>query len=283
MPTASLSWNTSPARIDSTIAGVPPSSRCDRVVEVAVLGRVDVRDRAAAGHGRAPGWRSSSRRTPSTPGVPGPPMNLCGREEHRVLVAPRLAGRAPHLDVDVRRGRGEVPERQRAVPVQQRGDRRRVGDDAGDVATRPRTSRSAAAGRRGREQLALERRRRRCGRRASSRIATTSAIDSRHGSSLEWCSNGPMNTTGRSSAGSRRELVAVLEVGGMRRPRMPISLSIAAGRARSRRRSPRSSSSPPTASRMIRPGVLAQPGGLQAGAAGLGVGVGVARAAPRRG
>ena len=26
-PTASLSWKTSPARIDSTIAGVPPSSR----------------------------------------------------------------------------------------------------------------------------------------------------------------------------------------------------------------------------------------------------------------
>ena len=27
-PTACLSWKTSPARIDSTIAGVPPSSRC---------------------------------------------------------------------------------------------------------------------------------------------------------------------------------------------------------------------------------------------------------------
>ena len=26
-PTACLSWNTRPARIDSTIAGVPPSSR----------------------------------------------------------------------------------------------------------------------------------------------------------------------------------------------------------------------------------------------------------------
>ena len=35
----------------------------------------------------------------------------------------------------------------------------------------------------------------------SSPIATTSAIDSRHGSSFEWCSYGPMNTTGRSSAG----------------------------------------------------------------------------------
>ena len=28
MPTVALSWNTRPARIDSTIAGVPPSSRC---------------------------------------------------------------------------------------------------------------------------------------------------------------------------------------------------------------------------------------------------------------
>ena len=32
-------------------------------------------------------------------------------------------------------------------------------------------------------------------------MTTTSAIDSRHGSSLEWCSNGPMKTTGRWSAG----------------------------------------------------------------------------------
>ena len=39
----------------------------------------------------------------------------------------------------------------------------------------------------------------------------------------------------------------------------------------------RSSSSPPTASWMIRAGVLAQAGRLQAGAGGLGVGVGVAR------
>ena len=36
-PTASLSWNTSPARIDSMIAGVPPSSRMHRIGDVAVL------------------------------------------------------------------------------------------------------------------------------------------------------------------------------------------------------------------------------------------------------
>ena len=45
----SLSWKTSPARIDSRIAGVPPSSRCT-MSRVAVLDRVDVSDRAAARH-----------------------------------------------------------------------------------------------------------------------------------------------------------------------------------------------------------------------------------------
>ena len=35
----------------------------------------------------------------------------------------------------------------------------------------------------------------------SSGICTTSASDSRQGSSLLWCSNGPMKTTGRSAAG----------------------------------------------------------------------------------
>jgi hypothetical protein len=49
-PTASLSWKTSPARIDSMIAGVPPSSRWLGSVEVAVVVGVDVGDRAAAGH-----------------------------------------------------------------------------------------------------------------------------------------------------------------------------------------------------------------------------------------
>jgi len=32
-------------------------------------------------------------------------------------------------------------------------------------------------------------------------MVMTSAMDSRQGSSLEWCSKGPMNTTGRWSAG----------------------------------------------------------------------------------
>ena len=48
----------------------------------------------------------------------------------------------------------------------------------------------------------------------SSGITTTSAIDSRHGSSLEWCSKGPMKTTGRSPRGiACAEVVPVVEVG----------------------------------------------------------------------
>ena len=50
----------------------------DRVVEVAVLGRVDVGDRAAAGHVGHPVGQAARAATTSTPGVLGPPMNLCG-------------------------------------------------------------------------------------------------------------------------------------------------------------------------------------------------------------
>ena len=62
-------------------------------------------------------------------------MNLCGRQEDRVLVRQRVvAARRRPLDRDVRRGRREVPERERAVAVQQVGDRARVRDDARHVA-----------------------------------------------------------------------------------------------------------------------------------------------------
>ena len=50
---------------------------------------------------------------------------------------------------------------------------------------------------------------------ASSRMVTTSAIDSRQGSSLLWCSYGPTNTTGRSSSRDvLAEPVAIVELGG---------------------------------------------------------------------
>ena len=59
----------------------------DRVGEIDVLLGVDVRDRASADH---VGHRvlSSSRRTIRTPGVLGPPMNLCGERKTASLYAP---------------------------------------------------------------------------------------------------------------------------------------------------------------------------------------------------
>ena len=47
------------------------------VFQVAVRGRIDVGDGAAAGHSGTR-LRSNSRRSTRTPGVLGPPMNLCG-------------------------------------------------------------------------------------------------------------------------------------------------------------------------------------------------------------
>ena len=64
-------------------------------------------------------------------------MNLCGERKIASLYA---SGSPPagcaHLDVDVGRGGGEVPERQRAVLVQERGDAVGVRHDAGDVRRR---------------------------------------------------------------------------------------------------------------------------------------------------
>ena len=51
-----------------------------RIGQVDVLERVDVGDRAAAGH-VGTRLRNSSRRATSTPGVPGPPMNLWGERK----------------------------------------------------------------------------------------------------------------------------------------------------------------------------------------------------------
>ena len=111
----------------------------------------------------------------------------------------------------------------------------------------------------------------------SSGMVTTSQMDSRQGSSFEWCSNGPMKTTGRSSAGiwADRPYFSSRSAG-MRRLRMPISLSIAAVAAGAAEDHDRvvvaAHGVPDDPSR-----VLAEPGRLQPGAAGLGVGVGIAR------
>jgi hypothetical protein len=88
VPTACLSPTTSPARMDSTIAGVPPSSRATG----------SSRKTCPAGEANAmvppPGTvgtpsPTSSRRTTSTPGVCGPPTNLCGEKNTASLWSPR--------------------------------------------------------------------------------------------------------------------------------------------------------------------------------------------------
>ena len=84
-----------------------------RIVEVAVLGRVDVRDGAAAddvghavGEQLAPHDEHAGRARAAD--------ELVRAEEDRVLVGERMVcALGPHLDLDVRRGRGEVPERER--------------------------------------------------------------------------------------------------------------------------------------------------------------------------
>ena len=71
--------------------------------------------------------------------MPGPADELVGRDEDRVLVGERVGlpagrvGERTHLDRDVRRRGGEVPERQRAVAVEQDRDRPDVADDPGHV------------------------------------------------------------------------------------------------------------------------------------------------------
>ena len=86
---------------------------------------------------------------------------------------------------------------------------------------------------------------------ASCGIVTTSAIDSRHGSSLEWCSKGPMNTTGRSLAGTCCSSAnRSSSADGMRSPSTPISLEIAPVLPDPAKITT-VSSSPPTASWMI--------------------------------
>ena len=63
----------------------------------------------------------------------------------------------------------------------------------------------------------------------SSAISTTSATDSSHGSSLEWCSYGPTKITGRLSLGMCDESANSRSSGSeMRKPSRPTSLFTAA-------------------------------------------------------
>ena len=166
------------------------------------LGR-DVEDRATAGNRRDVAGEEAALGDEHA-GRAGPSRKLVRRHEDGVLVR-ELAVLdfriRVHVDRKVGRGRCGVPTRERAVPVEQDRDGVGVRDDAGHVRGR-------------REAPDLERAcgmtssaQRRCSRSnlpsASSRMTTTSAGDSRHGSSLEWCSKGPTKTTGSDAASNR--------------------------------------------------------------------------------
>ena len=96
----------------------------DRVVEVAVPERVDERDRAAARRGRDRVADQLAADDQDAGGLRAAD-ELVRRQEHRVLVVTGARGAVAHPDRHVRPGGGVVPERQRAVRVQQRGDRGR--------------------------------------------------------------------------------------------------------------------------------------------------------------
>ena len=108
---------------------------------------------------------------------------------------------AADVDRQMSPGRGVVPARQGTVAVQQGGEAGDIGDQARHV-------------RRGREgsdpqrsvgvvgQSGLQRQPWSMWPVSSSGTRITSTMDSRHNSSLEWCSNGPTKTTGRLRGGS---------------------------------------------------------------------------------
>ena len=156
------------------------------VEDVAVLLRVDVGDRAATDHVR----HRVGEQPPADdehPGRPGTADELVRRDEHRVLAGGRVAVVRVHLDVDVRRRGGDVPEGEGAVLVQEPGDPVGVGHDAGHVAGR---AERPDLERRARRTAPARRRagRRRCDRRRPRGWSPRRPIDSRQGSSLLWCS-----------------------------------------------------------------------------------------------
>ena len=110
----------------------------------AVLARLDVVEegvlppRVGPGHGAAAGLVGDGvvverlRLKITTPDDPGPPRNLCGEKSTASSALSRVAGRV-HVDVDVRRGGGEVDERDAAGAVHQACHLVHRREDAGDV------------------------------------------------------------------------------------------------------------------------------------------------------
>ena len=104
---------------------------------------------------------------------------------------------ARRVDVQVGTGARIVPDRQRAMRTQEVDHRIRIGDDAGHVRRRRESADL---------QISLAVFMQRPGQRlqvgtafGGLGISTTSARLSRQGRMFEWCSYGPMKTTGRSA------------------------------------------------------------------------------------
>ena len=222
---------------------------------------------------------SSSRRTTSTPGRARAADELVRAEEHRVLVGSgspsagrpsrcrRTAPRRRSPRTTARRARAAAPE----MPCG-------VGDDAGDVAGGGERPDLAAAGRRTRSSSASS---------AVDVDVPVGVLGDRHDVGDRLAPRQLVGVVLERPDEHHRALVGgmcsvrcvpVVEAGGDAQAQDADQLVDGAGASPEPAKiTHASSSSPPTASWMIAAGVLAQPGGLQAGAAGLGVGVGVAR------
>ena len=224
-----------------------------------MLERVDVRDGATArrrGHA-VPEQLAAATQDTRRPRAADELVRAQERPRPCTRGGSSRHGGAAHLDVHVRPGRREVPERERAVAVQQHGDGTRVREDAGDV--RRRGERPDADRPVGRLlERALEPR--------EVDVAVGVLVDrddigdrfAPRAARCEWCSNGPMNTSGRSSSGmcERSEYRSSRSLG-IRRFRISTSLLIAAVIPEPQKMTAWSAA-PPTASRMMRARLFAE-------------------------
>ena len=143
---------------------------------------------------------SSERRAISTPGVPGPPMNLCGDRkiaslcasawlqhvgDHSMSTYGPAAAKSQNDSAPYRCSVSAIAQVFEMMPVTL------LAAEKEPILSGRLSCTCSCCSSSARSMCPSQ----------SSPITTTSAIDSRQGSSFEWCSNGPMNTTGRSSGG----------------------------------------------------------------------------------
>ena len=201
---------------------------------------------------------------------------LVRAEEDRVLVRERITlGTAVHVDVDIGRGGGEIPERQRAVLVQKGRDPVGVADDSGDVAgcgERPDLHRAIFVA----EEFFFQRRRVDVAVRV---LRDDDDVGDRFAPRqlVRVMLERPNEYDGPFCCGDRvAQVITVVQLRGDTKAEDPDELVDRARAARASEDHHRLV----IATHCIADDparVLAQAGGLQAGAAGLGVGVGVAR------